>query len=186
MRENKLSVWTFSYNKRYYLTHPWKWFKDLYWNIRNWIHRANKGFAYIDCWNFCTYYPRVAAEALRYLALHNNAYPGIKPWETMEKWREYLNYLANRLERCADSQDMCFGEDRNEYKDALDEIMERTRDWRHDENGNLILSHKEFTPEEEEIRKKYWAREEEIRKADQEYNKETYKWLAEDLGHFWD
>jgi hypothetical protein len=185
MRKNKLSVWTFSYNKRYYLTHPWKWFKDLYWNWRNFWHRARFGYAYVDVWNFCDWYPRVGAEALRYLAQHHSGYPGIKPWENPKEWEEYLNYLANRLERCADSQDICFGEERNEYAEQLDEIMKNRRKVEEHEDGSVTVSHT-LTAEEEEIRKKYWAREEEIRKADQEYNKETYKWLAEDLGHFWD
>jgi len=104
----------------------------------------------------------------------------------MEEWRKYLNYLANRLERCANSMDICFGEERNEYKDELDEIMRKTRLIKKDENGDTILSHTEFTPEEEEIRKKYWAREEEIRNADREYNAETYKWIGEDIDRLWD
>ena len=178
-KKNPLSVWSYPYKKTYYLTHPWKWWHDTYWNIRNWIHRANKGFAYTDCWNFCDYYPRVGAEALRYLARHNSGYPGTKPWNTLE-------YLANRLERCANCQDILFGEDRNEYKDELDEIMRKTRLIKEDANGNTILSHTDFTPEEEEIRKKYWEREKEIRDADQAYIRETYRWIGEDLPHFWD
>jgi hypothetical protein len=50
MKENKLSVWKFPYKKTYYLTHPWKWFYDLYWNFRNFWHRERYGFAYIDVW----------------------------------------------------------------------------------------------------------------------------------------
>ena len=127
----------------------------------------------------------MGAEALRYLALHNKGYPGTKPWESIKDWREYLNYLADRLQRCADSQDILFGEERNEYKHELDEIMRATRKETHDDRGYVTISH-ELSPEQEEIRKKYWEREREIRDADQTYNEETYKWLAEDLGHFWD
>lgn len=186
MKKNPLSVWTFPYRKSYYLTHPWKWFKDLYWNIRNFWHRGRYGYAYIDVWNFCDWYPRVGAEALRYLARHNSGYPATKPWNTMKEWREYLEYMANRLERCANSQDILFGEERNEYKEQFDEIMRKTRLIKEDEKGNTVLSHTAFTPEEEEIRKKYWEREKEIHDADQAYIEETYKWLAEDLSHFWD
>lgn len=104
----------------------------------------------------------------------------------MEEWREYLEYMANRLERCANSMDICFGEERNEYKEQFDEIMRETRLIKKDENGNTVISHTEFTPEEKEIRKKYWEREEEIRKADREYNIETYRWIGEDIDRFWD
>ena len=185
MKSNPLSVWTFPYRKSYYLTHPWKWFKDIYWNIRNFWHRGRYGYAYIDVWNFCDWYPRVAAEALRYLAKHNSGYPGTKPWETIEEWREYLNYLANRLERCADSQDICFGEERNEYKDPLDKIMTETYHRKDNEDGTVSTWH-EFNDEQEEIRKKYWEREKEIRDADQAYNEKTFQWLGEDLPRIWD
>ena len=184
-KQNPLSVWSYPYKKTYYLTHPWKWMKDLYWNMRNFIHRGRYGYAYVDVWNFCDWYPRVGAEALRYLARHNSGYPGTKPWNTMEEWREYLEYLANRLQRCADSQDILFGQERNEYQEELDEIMKKRLVITHNDDGSVTHSHT-LTPEEEEIRKKYWAREKEIRDADQTYIEETYKWLAEDLGHMWD
>ena len=103
----------------------------------------------------------------------------------MEEWREYLEYMANRLERCTNSMDICFGEERNEYKEKLDEIIKLREKRTENADGSVTISHT-LTPEEEEIRKKYWAREEEIRNADVEYNKKTYEWLAEDLGHFWD
>lgn len=182
---NHLSLNSFPFKKTYYLTHPWRWFHDLYWNIRNFWHRGRYGYAYVDVWNFCDWYPRVGAEALRYLAAHNSGYPATKPWETMKEWREYLEYLANRLERCANSMDICFGEDRNEYKDKLDEIMERRRIITYNDDGTVTHSHT-LTPEEEEIRKKYWEREKEIREADCEYNKETFRWIGEDLPHIWD
>ena len=181
MKHNPLTVWTFPCRKRYYLTHPWKWCKEFYWNFRNWIHRANYGYAYTDVWNFCDWYPRVAAEALRYLAKHGNGYPGIKPWDTHSKWCEYLEYLANRLERCANSMDIGFGEERNEYDEAFWEIMNRTRVV--DENG---MYHIQLTPEEEEIRKKYFERAEEIRNADEAYDIETFRWIGEDIRRLWD
>lgn len=184
-KDNKLSVWTFPYRKSYYITHPWKWFKDIYWNVRNFWHRGRYGYAYVDVWNFCDWYPRVGAEALHYMADHHSGYPGIYPWATSEDWEAYLRYLARRLERCADSQDILFGEDRNEYKDTLDEIMRATHKRTDNPDGSVTISH-DLSDEQEKVRKKYWAREKEIRDADQAYNEETYKWLAEDLGHFWD
>lgn len=182
---NPLSLNSFPFKKTYYLTHPWRWFHDLYWNIRNFWHRGRYGYAYVDVWEFCDWYPRVGAAALRYLAAHNSGYPATKPWETMKEWREYLEYLANRLERCANSMNIEFGEERNEYKEELDAIFEKRRIITHNEDGTVTHSHN-LTPEEEEIRKKYWKREEEIRNADQEYNKKTFQWLGEDLPHIWD
>lgn len=185
MKENKLSVFTYPYRKTYYLTHPWKLFKDIYWNIRNFIHRGRYGYAYVDVWNFCDWYPQVAAEALRYLAKHNSGYPGVYPWTTMKEWRAYLEYLANRLERCANCQDILFGEERNEYGEDFHNMMERTRIIETDGHGQTVWRH-ELTPEEEALRDKYFAREKEIRLADELYIIETYRWLAEDLQRLWD
>ena len=184
-KSNPLSVNTFPYRKLYYLTHPWKILKDIYWNVKNFWHRGRFGYAYVDVWNFCNWYPRVGAEALRYLARHNSSYPGTKPWSTIEEWREYLEYLANRLQRCADSQDILFGQERNEYQEELDNIMRETRKITHNADGSITESHP-LSKEQEEIRKKYWEREKEIRNADQAYIEETYKWVAEDLPYFWD
>lgn len=103
----------------------------------------------------------------------------------MEEWREYLEYLANRLQRCADSQDILFGEERNEYKEQLDEIIKRREKRVENADGSITVSHT-LTPEEEEIRKKYWEREAEIHNADSAYIRETYTWIGEDLPHFWD
>ena len=136
------------------------------------------GFTAMDAWNFCEWYPRVGAYALKYLALHNATYPN--GW-TYEEWNEYLNYLAKRLERCVASQQIDFGRDRNEYKDEFDFIMNNKRV--HTDTGTKIL---ELTPEEEVLRQKYFHREREIATADIAYDIETYKWLAEDLRRIWD
>lgn len=103
----------------------------------------------------------------------------------MKEWREYLEYLANRLERCANSMDIGFGEERNEYSKMMDEIMRHRREEIHNEDDSVTIKH-ELTPEEEDIRKRYWEREKEIRAADEAYNAETWRWLGEDLKNFWD
>ena len=103
----------------------------------------------------------------------------------MEDWREYLEYLANRLERCANSMDIGFGEERNEYAEMMDEIMRHRREEIHNEDGSVTIKH-ELTPEEEDIRKRYWEREKEIRTADQKYIEETYAMISKNLSRFWD
>lgn len=185
-KKNPLTVWTFPYRPLHYITHPWKLVHDIYWNFRNFFHRGRYGYAYVDVWNFCDWYPKVAAEALRYLAAHHSAYPGIDPWTTPKKWEEYLLLLANKLQRCADSQDICFGEERNEYAKEFHKMYNSLE--RHEEklSNGCIRTWYDETPEYIELRYKYFAREKELRKVDQEYIEETYKWLAEDLQRLWD
>ena len=186
MKKNPLSVWTFSYRKSYYLTHPWKWFKDLYWNIRNFWHRGRYGYAYVDVWNFCDWYPRVAAEALRYMADHHSGYPGVKPYQTPELWENHLRLLADQLQRCADSQDICWGEERNEYSEAFHEAFRNLT--YHEEkldNGYIRTWHDE-TPEFLELRDKYFAREKELAETDKRYAEEVYKFLGANIRRYWD
>lgn len=186
MKENKLSVWTFSYRKSYYLTHPWLWFKDLYWNIRNFWHRGRYGYAYVDVWNFCDWYPRAGAAALRYLADHGHGYPGHVPWETPEKWHDHLHELANQLDRCADSLDICFGgEERNEYAEEFHRMCDELQEIRKNEDGTVTMRIRE-TPEYKELRDNYFRRVKEIDEADNRYREEIYKFVGANLGRYWD
>lgn len=94
--------------------------------------------------------------------------------------------LANKLQRCADSQDIEFGEDRNEYAEEFHKLYNSLE--RHEEKlpNGFIRTWRDETPEYIELRDKYFAREKELRKVDQEYIEETYKWLVEDLQRLWD
>lgn len=99
----------------------------------------------------------------------------------MEEWREYLEYLANRLERCANSSNIGFGEERNEYAEEFHAMMDRKR--LHTEDG---IRMEPLTPEEDALRQKYFARSQELYNTDQSYNVETFRLLAADLPHCWD
>lgn len=177
---NPLSLNTYPLRKRAYIIHPLRLVKTMYRNIRNFIYRGRYGYCPLDAWNFCEWFPRVGAEALHYLALHNEGYPAVEPWNTPKDWDDYLLYMSQRLKRCADSQDIEFGEDRNEYASQFDTIMRNHRV--HTEEGTKITK---LTPEEDEIRKKYFEREKEIHDADVAYDIETFKWLAEDIRRIW-
>ena len=167
-KKNPLTVWTFPYRKSYYLLRPWKWFKDLYWNFRNFVHRGRYGYAYVDVWNFCDWYPRVAAEALRYLAHHSSGYPGVEPWETPDKWKRYLLEFAEELQTCADAQDIDFNNSMNEYwKIAEPMFMGKVE-------------------KDQEVIDKYWEREHELDKQNADCIVEVYEQLGKNLSRLWD
>lgn len=119
------------------------------------------------------------------MADHHSGYPGVYPWTTSKAWEAYLRYLARRLDRCAESQNILFGQERNEYQEELDEIIKKRLVVTHNDDGSVTHSHT-LTPEEEEIRKKYWEREKEICNADQAYIEETYAMLSKNLSRLWD
>jgi hypothetical protein len=164
-----------------YLKRPWKWVRYLFRNLKDIWHRGRYGWAPSDTWDFCTWYPRVGAAAMEYFSSHNECCP--IDW-TFNTWNEYISYLGKRLERCAVSQDIGFGEERNEYGEMLNEIMRHRRQEVRHPDGSITIKH-ELTPEEEDIRKRYFAREKEIHDADQAYIKDTYRFLGEDLTKIW-
>jgi len=168
---NKLSLWTFTYRKSYYLTHPWKWLRDVYWNIRNFWHRGRYGFAYVDVWNWCNWWPNVGAAALRYMAEHGSGYPGTEPWETPEKWREFLITQADNLDKAAKSCDFLGCDDENEYAEAFHKL------------------HKEFkdlTVEEKILKQKYWNRTNELQNRYARWRANLFENIGRNLDRYWD
>ena len=96
MNLNVLNDW--SYSKRYYLTHPWKWVKELFCNLKNAYRRAKYGWAYSDCWNMDSWLLEILPQMLRHMADEGCAYPGYEPFETPEKWEDWLHSMADVLE----------------------------------------------------------------------------------------
>lgn len=167
MKKNELSVWIFSYRKKYYITHPWKLIHEFYWNFRNFWHRGRYGFAYVDVWSWCDWWPKVGAAALRHLAAHNNGYPAYGPWDTPEKWHEYLMELATKLDTAAASTDFGFTDNENEYAEAFH------KQFRNKENDN-------------NLNKKYFQRGNEIAEKYDYWRGELFKEIGENLPRFWD
>lgn len=183
---NRLSTWSFAYRPSYYLKRPWKWFHEAYWNIRNFIHRGRYGYAYIDVWNFCEWYPRVGAEALRCLAKKGSGYPGVEPWDTPEKWSRYLRELAEKLDRCADSMDILTYDAKNEYAEQFNMLFNSlVRHQKVNEDGS-VTTWRDETPDYLELRDKYFAREKEIVNELKEYRKEVGAEVFGGLGRLWD
>lgn len=155
-----LNVFNWAWRTRYYLIRPWKWVKELFSNIRAAWMRAIKGYCYMDVWNWDDWFCSVAPPMLRHMADHGSAYPGKEPFDTPEKWHDWLYEMAHRIERLQYDDWM---EDNNEYSKEYIESFEN--DW-HSER-------------QEEIRKKYYARCEDIHKTRQQvledFGKEFFK-----------
>jgi len=183
-KKNELSVMRLYYRKLYYLTHPWKLVKDIYWNIRNFIHRGRYGYAYSDVWNWFGWWTQVGAESLKYLAEYGHGYPGYEPWETSEKWHTYLKDLADKLEWCLTTTDIGCHEDTNEYQIYYDDIHERCR--KSGKKDGMYCTWLETTSEEDEIIHKYWDREEELSKKDDKKRAEIFAEIGRLLPRFWD
>ena len=185
MKKNRLSLFSPCYRKSYYLTHPWKFARDIYWSIRNFFHRGRYGYAYSDVWEWYTWWTTAGAEALRYLAKNGCGYPGYAPWETKSKWEAYLLELADKLDWCVKSCDIGGHEDVNEYQKLYDEIQATKAEKGKDARG-YYFSRLNCTKEEEELIRKYWDREEELSQEDDKKREKIFAEIGKNLGRFWD
>ena len=162
-----LNVFNWSYTKRYYLTHPWRWIKELWWSIKAAYRRARYGWCYCDVWNWDDWFCSVVPPMLRHMADHGSAYPGSEPFDTPEKWHAWLHKMADTIERLNYDDWM---EDLNEYSEDYEKSF--------DEHPNLTMSNSSTLPKEE-LRRKYYERCKEIHKMRpqvlEEFGKEFFK-----------
>lgn len=167
----------FPYCKRYYWTHPWKFFKECWINLRNAHMRATKGYCYTDLWNtddwFLTVFPRM----LRHLAKDHQAYPGSPPFETPEKWEQWLIEMAENLEYVASDPD-----EENEYSQPFMDAMDNCREVK-DETNTITYK---LDAAGEEVKEKYFKRSEELTKTRQEVLEDSMTEIGHHLRCLWD
>lgn len=115
-----MNVWHFPCSKRYYLTHPLKWIKQVWRSCRDTYMRARYGYTYSDIWNWDHWFLSVSIPMLRYLADNHCAYPCHEEFNTPEKWEEWLRHMADLLE----SGDEEWQDVHNEYhEDYMKELI---------------------------------------------------------------
>ncbi len=159
LKVEKIPVYMFSYRKSYYLTHPWKLVKDIWYGIKNLWHRARYGYAYVDAWNMSEAWCRMGANMMLHLAQYGQAYPGGGEFDTPEKWHDHLLDMAQRLRDCADIDWW----DKNEVWDEYEKDFENT-----------------------ELKYKWLKRQEELTNERDNLIKETFKIIGENFEMYWD
>lgn len=157
-----MNVFSFSFKKSYYLTHPFAFLKELKLNLISARDRITKGYCAMDIYEMYSWLLEILPRMLRDLST-NISYPGREPFETKEEWENWLNALADKLESCSDEN----REKENEYYEAWSNIP---APW------NL-------TPEEQEITKNFHECNEELYWLAKEKVKEVFASLSE---HFFD
>lgn len=162
---NKYSVWYMPYNKKYLITHPWQWFRCAWRNIRDAWRRSVYGWTYSDVWDWDTWFMRVVPDMLRHMANHGSAYPGHAPFETPEKWHDWLNEMAHLIE----TADEAWQDEHNEYyEEYMKHIM-----------GNL-------NKEPSEIYKNYMNRSKELAKEGEDNIRRALTFIGEHFHNIWD
>ncbi len=166
MKFEKNSAFSFPFSTRYYLTHPWTWFKDLYEGLKSAHMRVRYGFCWPDIWNYYDWYLRTTPQMLRYLGLHSSGYPGVAPFDEPGKWSSWLLWAADELEA---SREEVF-EKRNEY---YEEYMKQFENW----EPNRKVS---------ELDKKYFAREKELYDEMNARRKKVMEQISQYFPMLWD
>ena len=160
----------FAHTKRYYLTHPWKWFKEIGGSLRAAWMRATKGYCYNDIWNWDSWFCSIVPQMFRHLADYGSAYPGGEPFETPEKWHAWLYEMADTIERLQYDDWM---EDCNEYSKDYEKTFEDDLYEEEHPNGPFLTT-TYGSSTKEEIREKYFERLEEIHKTRGQFLKEVF------------
>lgn len=167
----------FPYSKRYYLTHPWMFFRECWINLKNAWMRATKGYCYTDLWNTDDWFLTVFPKMLRHLAAEHSAYPGSPPFDTSEKWERWLIEMAENLEYAISDPD-----EENEYSDEFMTMMDHCREVRK-ETGTITY---ELDDAGKELRDKYFNRHKELTDLRQEVLEDTMTELGQHLRCLWD
>lgn len=120
MNKRYIPVCWRSWRTRYYLTHPWKFFKDIWVAWTNFYTRARKGYAWIDLWNFDNYLMTMIPNAIEELAEKSAGAPfgdfeGSR-WIEFEDWQNELYVLAS-LMKIAQMDAVC---EEEEFEAAYD------------------------------------------------------------------
>lgn len=178
-----LNVFRWSWLKKYYILRPWKWFSELISNFKAAWRRATKGYCYCDVWNWNDWFCSVVPPMLRDMADKGMAYPGGEPFDTKEKWENWLHELADKIERLGYDDWM---EDLNEYSKDYEKTFEDDAYKEEHPNGPFITTTYDSSLSKEEIRKRYYERCAEIHKMRQQALEEVFLELGRNFDCLWD
>ena len=178
-----LNVFQLPYQKRYYLTHPLKLIRQFGRNIKAAYHRIKYGWCSWDVWDWDSWFCTVTPPMLRYMADHGSAYPGGEPFETPEKWHEWLYKMANIIERLQYDNWM---EDCNEYSKDYEKTFEDDLYKEEHPNGPFLTTSYDCSLTKEEIRERYYKRCEEIHKTRQQVLEDFGKSFFKFFDCLWD
>lgn len=177
-----LNVWTWVYRPKYYLAHPWKWFGELFTNIRAAYRRARYGWDYSDAWSYDEYFLAVTPQIFRHIADYGMAYPGPgTTFDTPEKWHDWLHSVADVLESLQEEN----WYSQNPYEEEFHRLSDVTRKTWTDEKGFIHYTH-EKDLEFEEVRARYLKEYESLNKKRQELIEDTLKQIGENFFMLWD
>lgn len=171
-----MNLFKFPMRLRYYLTKPWRFFRELRYSFKYAWQRATKGYSFYDSMDMDDFLLHVIPGMLRDIA-NSDSFPGVEPFDTYEKWQDYCNSLADVFESL---QEENWGKGRNEWEEEFDKAFEV----RH-LHPNLTITTDMTKEEADEICKMYFEREKELAEERQKLIEDTFIELGHHLTKFW-
>lgn len=83
--------------------------------------RAKYGWTYSDVWNWDVWFADTVPPMLRHMADHGCAYPGHEPFDTPEKWHDWLHNIADMIETSTEKW-------QNEHNEYYEKYLEKFDD----------------------------------------------------------
>lgn len=173
-----LNVWYWPFSTRYYLLHPWKWFSELFSNIRAAYRRAKYGWCYMDAWDCGCWLLEILPQMLRHIAEYGCGSP-IGYEET--EWHDWLNNMANKLELL--QEDNWYSQ--NEYEKEFHRLSDLRRKEIRNSKGLLTINW-ENDEDFERIKNLYFNRNTELNNERDRLLKEVGTELFEKIPNLWD
>lgn len=169
MKKNKLSAYSMTAKKSWYLAHPIKWIEEKMYNRRCARQRVLRGYCDMDWYNFYVWFLNIVPAMFRDLANKGCSYPSTGKYNSKEKWSEWLLSTADKLDKCRDDN-----EAQNEYAEEFEALLDK-----YDSIEN-------FPSKGKIIRHKYMQREKEIAEERRQMIIEVFREIGENFYDLWD
>lgn len=172
-------------SRRYYLTHPWAWFRDLFQRIKWAWQRSLRGYADCDWWNMDRWMIAVLAPMFDDYAENSHGYPGEFRGFTQEKWTNYIKEIAQHIRNADEDQTTQINEYEEAYDAICDTMSEGAKRWV-DDSGFIHYEFPSLADEEEEVRIKYNERYLEIMHWREAEAKKAFEMIGKEFFNLWD
>ena len=180
LRVKNNSVFVWPYRKGYYVTHPWEWFAQLWWNLKCAYERAIKGYSCRDVIEMHSFILNLIPDMLEDMATGDiGAYPGNEEFDKFEKWQDYLMGLAGEFRELRED----WSESKNEYAEEFYKKLRQVR--RETRNKNFVSVEYEDDEEFKELKELYFSRMKELVQQQDEATRKAFADLASNFYALW-
>ena len=166
----------FPYRWRHYLTHPWEFFEDCWYNLKAAYQRVTRGFAYRDLFSIDSWFLDIFPEMLKEFRKNLHSYPGDNEFPTFESWVEYLEEMETHFRNANENQKVQLNEWEEDY-------LKYPMEWQKSKD-NVYFTLIDNTPKD--ITEKWLAREMEIDAWREEELQKGFSQLIKVFHHLWD